>query len=147
MVNIPLHEYSIFLYLRFLQKSIINVMKFSMYQFANLALDLFLDTWFFNLLKIKWDLAFLKQIYLFIYLLTYLLTYLLIWERQRESGVRKGRMKRERNPWADSLVSEEPTGHWGDGGTQSQDPEMVTWGKIRIQMLNWLNHPGAPTLI
>lgn len=45
MVNIPIHKYAIFLYLRrFPQKPITNVIKFSVYEFENLALNLILDT-------------------------------------------------------------------------------------------------------
>ena len=38
--------------------------------------------------------------------------------------------------------------HAGQGarcGTQSHDPEIVTWAKIKSQRLNQLSHPGTPS--
>ena len=39
-----------------------------------------------------------------------------------------------------------PTPQWAAGSMQAQDPEIVTWAKIKSRMLNQLSYPGAPTM-
>ena len=65
-------------------------------------------------------------------------------EREREIGnaVRRGQRKRER----ERLSSWLPTEHRVGGRAASQDPEIMTWAKIKSQSLNWLSHPGIPII-
>lgn len=51
----------------------------------------------------------------------------------------QGEGQREREYQADSALS---VGAWNRGW--SQDPEIITWAKLKRWMLNWLSNPGAP---
>ena len=63
--------------------------------------------------------------------------YLFILEREREREHEQGqRAKGEGETQADSRA-----GHGAWHGA-----EIVTWAKIKSQMLNWLNHPGIQQL-
>ena len=60
-------------------------------------------------------------------------------ERQRQRGRERGR-RRIRSRLCS--VSAEP-----DGGLKLTNGEIMTWAKIKSQLLNWLGHPGAPKVI
>ena len=59
-------------------------------------------------------------------------------ERQRERG--KEREKPKKVPR--SALSTGP-----DVGLDPTNHEIMTWAKIKNQMLNWLSHPGAPNYL
>ena len=60
---------------------------------------------------------------------------LFILEREREQE-RAGR-------GAERISSRLPIEYGAWCGAQSQDPEIMTWAKIKSQLINWLSHPGA----
>ena len=62
------------------------------------------------------------------------LFFLFIWEREQA----RGRTDGDRETW-----SRLPTEHRAQHGTQSQDPEIMTWAEIKSQLLNWLSHEGT----
>jgi len=74
-----------------------------------------------------------KRFYLFI-------IYLFIYERERVHVHTCANWGRDRGKGRKRISSRLHAQH----GAQSQDPETVTWSKIKSRMLNRLSHPGTP---
>ena len=71
----------------------------------------------------------------------------LFWERERVStrtpaGKGQREMERERTPSRVYAVSTEPS-----AGLELTNHEIMTWVKVKSQMLNWLSPPGAPEVV
>lgn len=72
---------------------------------------------------------------------------IIFWERESACAPAWSRWggaegQEERESQAGSMPSMEP-----QAGSQSYDPEIMTWAKIKSWMLNWLSHSGTPQKI
>ena len=72
----------------------------------------------------------------------FFLKFIYFWEGEREKEEGTGREREGQRIWSSLCAdSREP-----DAGLELMNPEVMTWAEIKSRRLNWLSHPGTPTL-